>query len=970
MKKQNTLIRLRRAAAFLLCILLAAAVIAPVSIQAKSTTKNVRVGWFESSFYITDSNGRRSGYAYDYQMKVAAYAGWSYTYVYGSWPELMQMLMEGKIDILSDVSYTDERAEHMLFTDLPMGSEEYCIFISPKNTEITADDFSTLNGKRIGVNKGSVQQGYYYIWAERHNVSAELVDLTCPESESLDMLNSGELDAYITPNYHIDPRRLVPLCQIGASDFFFAVNSERPDLLHELNSAMNRIQDVNPYYNRQLFEKYVQRTGSETFLSEEEVSWLSSHGKIRVGYQDNYLAFCSEDPETGELIGALKNYLEYIDDCIPNAHLEFEATAYPTSSAAFDALISGEVDCVFPANLNSYDSEAMHVLITPSLMRADIYAVVRQEDQQVFSKDSHVIVAVNKGNPNYTAFLQEYFPGWQEIYYSDTNECLKAVSDRVADCVLIAAFRYNNISRLCKKYRLTTYDTSVELDYCFAVAEGETKLYSILSKATSLIPTSMVNSALSFYIAEDAKLTFSEFLSDNMGLLMAIAAAVLLIILFLFMLSRRSEKKAKKLISATETDNLTGLYNRDYFFQYANRMYREHPEIARDAIVLNIEQFHSINALNGREFGDHVLQVLGNEIRTIAGEFGGIGGRFGADRFDIYCRHVEDYQTVFDRLQNKVDALSSNVSVRLRMGVMPWQEKIEPIQLFDQARTACNMARGHYMEHLIIFDEKVRERELFDQQILNDLRRALDDSEFEIYYQPKFDIRREEPKLVGAEALIRWNHPQLGMITPDRFIPLFERFGKITEVDKYVWAKAAHQVAVWKAKYGVTLPISVNLSRIDVFDVGLIDTLDDILAREKLGRNAFELEITESAYTENAEHLLRVAKALHRKGYVIEMDDFGTGYSSLNMLSAMPIDVLKMDREFIMNIENNEKDTQMVYLILGIAKNLNIPVIAEGVETASQLLLLKELGCSLVQGYYFSRPLHPADFEKRFLKNQ
>jgi EAL domain-containing protein (putative c-di-GMP-specific phosphodiesterase class I) len=289
--------------------------------------------------------------------------------------------------------------------------------------------------------------------------------------------------------------------------------------------------------------------------------------------------------------------------------------------------------------------------------------------------------------------------------------------------------------------------------------------------------------------------------------------------------------------------------------------------------------------------------------------------------------------------------------------------------MFDRARTACNIARGHYKERLVVFDNRMREREIREQRLLNDLRRALDGYELEVNYQPKYDVRTDTPKLVSAEALVRWNHPELGRIAPNDFVPLFERNGEIREVDKYVWSEAARQVARWRAQFGVTIPVSINLSRVDIFDPTLENTLDGILHQNDLTHDALRLEITESAYTENADQLICVVESLRKKGYTIEMDDFGTGYSSLNMLSAMPIDVLKMDRSFISNMENSDKDKQLVALIFGIAENLNIPVIAEGVETEAQLLLLKQMGCTLVQGYYFSRPLHPSDFEAELLKN-
>ena len=429
----------------------------------------------------------------------------------------------------------------------------------------------------------------------------------------------------------------------------------------------------------------------------------------------------------------------------------------------------------------------------------------------------------------------------------------------------------------------------------------------------------------------------------------------------------RADKRAnagQKLISATEIDHLTGLYNRSYFYEYAHRLYQEEPDRLMDAVVVNIERFHSINATNGHGFGDAVLRALGEEIRAFLEGDEGIAGRSIGDRFAIYCPHMADSRMLFNRLQSRMDALSPNISIQLRMGVSPWQKGVEPEQMFERAQIACNLARGHYKEHLIVFDDQLREREAFEQRLLNEVHHAIEHREFEVYYQPKYDIQVEPPQLKSAEALVRWRHPELGMLSPGAFIPLLERNGQISELDKYVWAEAARQVARWRDEYGLIVPVSVNLSRVDVLDPTLIYTLDKLLEENGLDCSALKLEVTESAYTENANQVIDVIHGLREKGYEIEMDDFGTGFSSLNMLSSMPVDVLKMDRAFIMNIEHEEKDIQLVELILGIARNLKVPVIAEGVENEIQLRMLKKLGCELVQGCYFSRPLPAEEFAR------
>ena len=951
-------------------VLLALTVAVPLSSSAESKHKTIRVGWYDSSYNTIDENGYRTGYAYEYQLKLSAYNGWKYEYISGSWPDLLRMLEEGKIDLMSDVSYTEERAEKMLYSSLPMGTEEYYIFIDPNNEEISLSDKSTLNGKKIGVNRDSVQADFFKKWAEENGIKSKIIPVSCSEDESLHMLNSGELDAYVTVDSFMDPSRAQPTYKVGSSDFYFAVSKKRPDLLEDLEYAMNRIQKENRYYNVQMYEKYIKKTGASATLGAEEKEWLAKHKKIKVGYQDNYLAFCAKDEKTGEITGVMKDYLDIASDCIPGTNIEFEAIAYPTAKDTLDALKKGEIDCAFPSNLSGYDAEKQGTVMTPALFETEMYAVVRNKSAKIFSSEGQVIVAINAGNLNYEAFLERHYPSWQKAYYSTTEDCLKAVSKGVADCLIVSNYRINNISKFCSRYNLTTYSTGVEMDYCFAIKEGNTELYSILSRIVSVVPESAINASLSKYITEEAKFSLTDFIEGHINLIMTITGIVVLVALLLLFLNMRAAAKARKLISATETDSLTGLYNKEYFFQYADRSFREHPNKHMDAIVINIEQFHSVNALHGRDLGDRILSSLGNEIAHIVKETGGFAGRLESDEFDIYCNSISDYQSIFNRVQAKLESILPSANLRIRMGVMPWQDRMEPVHLFDRARTACNMARGHFNKHLIIYDESVNERESYEQRLVSDFRRALDRNEFIIHYQPKFSVNADKPEIIGAEALVRWKHPELGMIPPGDFVPLFEKNGQITLLDEYVWLNAAKQIEQWTKENKKAVPISVNLSRIDVFDPELESTLESIINSHNIKHEYFNLEVTESAYTEDADQVIQVMGSLRSKGFRVEMDDFGSGYSSLNMLSSMPIDLLKMDKEFIRNIENEEKDRQLVSLILDIAKDLKVPVIAEGVETEAQLKLIKELGCNIVQGYYFSYPLSADEFSDKFLENE
>ena len=422
--------------------------------------------------------------------------------------------------------------------------------------------------------------------------------------------------------------------------------------------------------------------------------------------------------------------------------------------------------------------------------------------------------------------------------------------------------------------------------------------------------------------------------------------------------------EGRRLIRAAECDPLTGLYNWGFFFEYAEQIKRYHPQWTMDAVVINFERFHSVNDLNGREFGDSALRALSDAIKEFLRGTEGIACREDADRFDIYCLHCEDYHAVLQFFQRKVNELSPRVSVRLRMGVCPGSENVSLVMLFDRARTACNLVRGSYKTHLMIYNEDMYKREVYSQRLLNDLRQAVEERQFCVYYQPKYDIQCNPPRLNSAEALVRWVHPELGFISPGDFIPLFEKNGLIHVVDRYVWEEAARQVAAWREEYGVTVAVSVNLSRTEVFDPGLEKELLKLMQENGLSMKDFKLEGTESAYTDDAEQLVSVIQQLRNLGFEIEMDDFGSGYSSLNTISKLPIDVLKMDMKFIQNVEKDDRDFRLVELILDIARYLKVPVVAEGVETEHQLQLLQDADCDYVQGYYFSRPLPAADFEK------
>lgn len=305
------------------------------------------------------------------------------------------------------------------------------------------------------------------------------------------------------------------------------------------------------------------------------------------------------------------------------------------------------------------------------------------------------------------------------------------------------------------------------------------------------------------------------------------------------------------------------------------------------------------------------------------------------------------------------------------MGVYADADKTFDIERrFDRAKIAADTVKGSFTHAIGIYDDSLHETELLEEQLIEDFPRAIREKQFQVFYQPKFDVRPETPMLSSAEALVRWRHPTLGMVSPGVFIPLFENNGLIYRLDSYVWTEAAAQIRDWKARLGILLPVSINVSRIDLYEPRLIDFLREITEQNGLSPHDLLLEITESAYTEDSEQIVEKVRHLREIGFRVEMDDFGSGYSSLNMLSTLPIDTLKLDMQFIRNAFKDRKDTRLLEAMIQLAEAFEVPTIAEGVETAEQAFTLKAMGCDIIQGYYFSRPLPASEFERFLLDHR
>lgn len=410
-------------------------------------------------------------------------------------------------------------------------------------------------------------------------------------------------------------------------------------------------------------------------------------------------------------------------------------------------------------------------------------------------------------------------------------------------------------------------------------------------------------------------------------------------------------------------DELTGIYNKQAFYAKTKEMLLDNPDKNFDLLRINIERFKVLNDLFGESTGDKLLRYIGKFLKEINLPLC-VSGRLYADNFVVcYEAGKGDSRRMINTLQMVADSFAINNRTILSFGLYRIDDKTLPVSVMcDRANMALWKAKGNFKNPYCEYDEKMRQQVLKEQKIINAMEMAIQNKEFTLYLQPKYDI--EKGTIIGAEALVRWISLENGFISPGDFIPVFENNGFVYEVDKFIWEESCRYLRKWLDEGREVHPISVNVSRIDLYDPKLVQHLVDLREKYQLPSQYLELEITESAYTEDPEQIITITRQLREAGFVILMDDFGTGYSSLNMLKDIQIDVLKLDMGFLKSSDYSAKGGNILTAILKMAESLKMQTIAEGVETKEQVEFLKSIGCRYVQGFYYSKPLPVGEFEK------
>ena len=415
-----------------------------------------------------------------------------------------------------------------------------------------------------------------------------------------------------------------------------------------------------------------------------------------------------------------------------------------------------------------------------------------------------------------------------------------------------------------------------------------------------------------------------------------------------------------------EFDTLTGISNKDKFYEDTRKLISEHPDKRFAIIRLDINHFSLINSFFGMDEGNSLLKYIAKHLRVNTADY--IGSAFGRMEADIFgiCVPFSDKQSVEHFVMRSMNALqnfSSAYYIVPCFGIYITGEEDIPVSImFDRATLAAKHCKGNYVNYFEYYNDDMRLRIEKEQEIVNDMNYALQDNQFTIYVQPKYNVMTNTP--AGGEVLVRWIHPQKGMIPPGIFIPLFEKNGFVVKLDAYVWEEACKMLKGWIDQGKKPIPISVNVSRVNIYNPHFVENIIKLVDRYRIPHNLFNIELTESAYTDNPEIMEKAISRLQGEGFSIMMDDFGSGYSSLSMLKNIPVDILKIDMNFFVDANKKSRCESIVASIVRMSKWLGIPVIAEGVETGELVSFLREIGCDYIQGYYYAKPMCVKDYER------
>lgn len=951
-----------------LVIVLLLFMLLPTQLSAEVEQNRVRVGIMSpSEFYHVDENGNLSGYGYDYLQELAKYAGWNYQYVKGSWQENLELLKRGEIDLLGLTVYDEDLAHDFLYSPQPSNIITVALYTRINNITLQYEDYPAFNNLNVGLIENSAYNNAFHDFCTLHNLSTKnLYYQTIPDL--LHALAAGDIDAIVSVDA-VNASNIKVVAPLSRQPYYFITGKDNTELLNKLQHAQNQINVNQPYYEALLHEKYFKMPTAA--FTNEEIKYINSRKNmpLTVVYNPDWAPIEYYNTSTEKAEGLSIDIFEHL---AAYSGLQFKFVKPSSFSNALNMIENNEVDLISAID---YDVNSPNQTLQLSNTYLSIPSTIIKNKHH--SPRQHPIIALPKNLVSTVKYHHTIGKDSSIIYFDTVEDCFDAVASGDADITytnsyitdsLLHSYKYNNLTSALVQH----YDDKL---YIALAPNADPLLLSILNKSILSLPQKKLDAMILDNTLKQVPEThlislFYRYIKEIS--IIAIVSCLLCILILAYIINIKSRYN-KKIEQIAFIDQLTGMWNFNKFKIEAERILKNSPSNQYAILFIDVTKFKYINNSFGFNVGDKALQ----HIATILAEnimAGNIFSRFSADQFILMMRYqqkkeiITEINNLFCKLQTFKRTDTEFYTLNFSCGISLFDNntmKFSDIYIvIDQAIMAQRTLKGDSGSSYVFYNDAYREQIIKEKNIEDIMESALDKQEFVVFYQPKHLLSTGE--ISGAEALVRWKNPNYGMIFPDDFIPLFEKNGFITKLDFYVIKRVCKEMSAWLSQGKKPLPVSINVSRIHINNPFFAEQLQIIVDQYHLPHHLIELEITESAFIENAEKLQDFILKLKALNFIVSMDDFGSGYSSLNLLKKLPFDILKIDKDFLQTGYSTEREQIIISSIVEMSQKLNIRVVAEGVETIEQAEFLKKIKCDIAQGYLFSRPIELQKFLEKF----
>lgn len=917
--------------------------------------KTLNVGFFKyNGYHEVNEFGIRSGYGYDYLHEISKSTNWKYNYVDCGWEQCVKMLEEGRLDILTSAQKTPEREEKFDFSELPMGINYVHLAARKDETRFKRNDFTSFNGITIGTLADSTRNNDLRRLAEKNNFT--YIEKQYDNAQLLEnALRNKQVDAIVTSSLRI-PREEIVIARFAPSQFYCMVKKGNTKLLSALNEAINFLHLKNPQFAAFLQEKYYGPHASQNIQkSAEELSLLHDYDVMRVvGAEDAYPLY-EYDGKSEKARGISVDILESIAQRLG---IKLEYVYAKNHDDALQIVSRGDADILAYVNCDFNLAEHLDLRIT-SAYTPLTYSTITH----INFKNEVKNIGVLRGSFLGKDVLQKLYPDKNVFSYFTVQEVVEAVNKNVVEMGVLNTF-FAQHAVFPNFPSLKTTLISIHTDnIAFGVnAHIPLLLYTLLEREVLALEPAFIAKTIAEYTFEGTHtVTFMQYVKLHpvlfITIFIAVAVAVIMILLYIM---RVRKKHAEKVYTLAYYDALTGLFSANGF-EYAVKKHvkKMKPTHCIALLAIDIENFSRVNGDYGRPIGDKLIVKVAEYLRDVL-YTDAIIARGYADNF-FACIFYSDNRRygrlIRSILLPKMVYLDSDTMVMQKLRVGGCQETnifaFNFHNSLDCATLAHQWAKAKVKSY-INYDKRLQDQLQFNKSIVDYFEFAMKSGEFQVYYQPKNDMRNEE--IVGAEALIRWNHAQHGFVPPSVFIPLLEASGDVIEVDFFVLEEVCKLMQYWMNAGRKILPISVNQSKVNFRHSTYMNRLKNLVEKYAIPENVIELEITETLFESNG-LTKEIIIEMRKLGFAISLDDFGTGYSSLSMLSQLDLDTMKIDKSLVDDSEKAPTARTILSNIVSMAHELGLKVVCEGVEKVEQVDFLLQIGCTYAQGYLYSKPL-------------